>query len=93
MQSSLKGVNIKALFDFSIIVNMYQLLHQYHKILAAGNIQKERACFIVWLRFFVNCRTTLHNATLLHHTATVILKYEGYNEYIFSCLGLHDNVQ
>ena len=27
-----------------ILNNTYQLLHQYHKILAACNIQGERAC-------------------------------------------------
>ena len=32
------------LLCFTIFYYIYQLLHQYHKILAAFNIQRERAC-------------------------------------------------
>ena len=48
--------------------NRYQLLYQYHKILAACNIQGERAC-----EFFFNIK--LHKANICGIGAITVLSY------------------
>ena len=47
-----------------VIFNIYQLLHQYQKILAASNIQGERAC--------------VEDTDILNITGNFSLKYTMY---------------